>query len=97
MGAPKIFRGKIDGREKYCRLLIRRRNAHMERRKACPVCGQKPFWHWSAEDNKYAIVCDNCQIEALHEDAEILVNEWNSMDAGTLLNAGVLDYRRSEA
>ena len=79
---PRIFRGKIGGKEKYCRVLVRYRNLALEKRKHCPICGELPLWRWT--EGSYILTCDKCGIEVLCEDAETLVERWNAMDAETL-------------
>ena len=73
----KIFRGTLNGKAKYCRILIRRKQTPFDNVKPCAKCGKTPTIRHGAGSHK--IICHECLFYMEGIDAEALVKEWNSM------------------
>ena len=73
---PRIFRGTIDGKAKYCRLLIRRRKTPFDSLKPCAACGNIP----EVDKANHRIICHTCGIYMEDEDDSFLADAWNHMD-----------------
>lgn len=76
---PSIFRGTIDGKAKYCRVLIRRKKQPFDDLKPCPICGEHPAVKHVCQYNDvvYTILCKKCGVSIESEDAEALAKFWN--------------------
>ena len=74
---PKIFRGTIDGKAKYCRILVRRKNTVFTKVKPCAVCGKYP----EVDEQNNRITCHSCKMYMEDEDADFLVDAWNHMNS----------------
>lgn len=66
----KILRGKINGRELYSRLLIRRRP------KPCVICGNFP----EVDAKNKRIICHTCKVYMEDDDMNFVWEAWNNME-----------------
>ena len=90
---PSIFRGTVNGKAKYCRVLIRRKKQPFDDLKPCPICGELPSVSHVYQYNNtgHEILCRKCGISIEGEDAEALAEFWNKQGQTELVS--VLDDR----